>query len=269
MGEKNKMRQNVKTSTVFWIMVKRDLVIQLRNWGEFIFRVAMLPFILILTYGYVLPKIGILSPDFPNQMFPGMVGMSLLITGIHGTAVPLSMDFNNSREIEDRLQAPVSIKTTAWSKMIVGIVESWIGALLVLPISLVFMGSNLAFSMTSFDMVMLVVILLLSSVTSATLGLLVGTIVKPMQIAAMFPGFLMPIIFTGAIFFSWDSLSVIPVMKGLVLLNPLVYINEALRSTMIETSTAMPLWFSLTGIAIFTVVMGMIGMKRFKKMAAR
>ncbi|MEG0254089.1 MAG: ABC transporter permease [Vagococcus sp.] len=263
------MKNNVSTSTVFWIMVKRDLMIQMRNWSEFIFRVAMLPFILILTYGYVLPKIGILSSDFPNQMFPGMVGMSLLITGIHGTAVPLSMDFNNSREIEDRLQAPVSIKVTAWSKMVVGIIESWIGALIVLPVSILFMGSYLEFSMTGFDMMMLVAILLVSSVTSATLGLLVGTIVKPMQIAAMFPGFLMPIIFTGAIFFSWESLSVIPWLKGLVLLNPLVYINEALRSTMIDTTTSMPLWLSVSGIVIFTIIMGLTGMKRFKKMATR
>lgn len=263
------MENTVKTSTVFWIMVKRDLVIQLRNWAEFIFRVAMLPFILILTYGYVLPKIGILSEDFPNQMFPGMIGMSLLITGIHGTAVPLSMDFNNSREIEDRLQAPVSIKVTAWSKMVVGIIESWIGALIVLPVSVIFMGSYLNFSMTTTDIMQLILILLISSVTSATLGLLVGTIVKPMQIAAMFPGFLMPIIFTGAIFFNWESLSVIPVMKGIVLLNPLVYINEALRSTMIETADAMPLWLSLGGIVVFTLVMGIVGMKRFKKMAAR
>jgi len=250
-------------------MVKRDLVIQMRNWGEFIFRVAMLPFILILTYGYVLPTIGVLSSNFPNQMFPGMVGMSLLITGIHGTAIPLSMDFNNSREIEDRLQAPVSIKVTAWSKMFVGIIESWIGALLVLPISLIFMGRNLHLSMTGSDVLLLIVVLILSSITSATLGLLVGTIVKPMQIAAMFPGFLMPIIFTGAIFFSWNSLSKIPIMKALVLLNPLVYINEALRRIMINANNSMPLWFSFLGIIVFTCIMGSVGMKRFKKMAVR
>lgn len=182
-------------------MVKRDLVIQTRNWTEFVFRVAMLPFILILIYGFILPSIGVLQPDFPNQMFPGIIGMSLLVTGIHGTAVPLSMDFNISREIENRLQAPVDIRVTAWSKMIVGIIESWIGALLVLPISLFFMGNNLNLSLNLNKFLLLLGVILLSSITSATLGLLVGTIIKPMHIAAMFPGFLMPLIFTGAIFF--------------------------------------------------------------------
>lgn len=260
---------NIKQSQVFWTMVKRDLVIQKHNWLEFIFRVGMLPFILILTYGYILPRIGILATDFPNQMFPGMVGMSLLVTGIHGTAVPLSMDFNNSREIEDRLQAPVDIRLTAWAKMFVGIVESWLGALIVLPISLVFMGSHLNIELDVARGFLLVGILVLSSVTSAALGLLVGTIVKPMQIAAMFPGFLMPLIFTGAIFFSWASLSATPLIKWLVLVNPLVYINEALRYAMTSSGETMPILASLLGISFFTLVMGYLGLKRFRKMAVR
>ena len=73
-------------------------------------------------------------------MFPGMVGMSMLLTGIHGTAVPLTMDFNNSREIEDRLQAPVKTSVVALAKMTVGFIESFIGGLIVLPISLIFYG---------------------------------------------------------------------------------------------------------------------------------
>lgn len=260
---------NIKQSKVFWTMVKRDLVIQKRNWLEFIFRVGMLPFILILTYGYILPRIGILSADFPNQMFPGMVGMSLLVTGIHGTAVPLSMDFNNSREIEDRLQAPVNIRLTAWAKMFVGIIESWIGALIVLPISLIFMGNHLNIQLDLASSFLLLGILIISSITSAALGLLVGTIVKPMQIAAMFPGFLMPLIFTGAIFFSWSALSATPIIKWLVLVNPLVYINEALRFAMTSSTETMPIMVSLVGILLFTVVMSIIGLKRFSKMAVR
>lgn len=265
------MEKNIKVNNkkVFMTMVKRDLLIQSRDFGEFIFRVAMLPFILILTYGYVLPKIGILDKSFPNQMFPGMVGMSLLVTGIHGTAVPLSMDFNNSREIEDRLQAPVNVNLAAYAKMFVGIIEALIGALIVLPISIIFMKSGLNLSLTTADIPVLVGVILLSAVTSATLGLLVGTIVKPQQIAAMFPGFLMPVIFTGAIFFSWEALSVIPVMKYLVLLNPLVYINEALRSIMVKDIVSMPFLISILGIVIFTIIMGYFGMKRFKKMAVR
>lgn len=259
----------MSNTAILKIMIKRDLVIQMRHWKEFLFRVAMLPFILILIYGYVLPKIGILSTTFPNQMFPGMVGMSLLITGIHGTAVPMALDFHQSREIEDRLQAPVNVTYIALAKMIVGVIEAWVGAFLVLPISLIFMGSHLKFQMDVKQWLLFILIFLMASVTSATFGLLVGTIIKPMQIAAMFPGLLMPIIFTGAIFFSWDRLSVVPVFKYLILINPLVYINEALRSAFFGQSSAMPLWASIAGIIVFSLGMGWIGIRRFKKMTKK
>lgn len=251
----------------FKAMVKRDLVIQIRDKWEFVFRVAMLPFVLILLYGYILPRVGILYAAFPNQMFPGMVGMSILVTGIHGTAVPLTMDFNMSREIEDRLQAPVNVKIVALAKMFVGILESWIGGLIVLPISLLFMMGSLDLTISMSSILMLIPILLLAAICSATLGLLVGTIIKPSQIAAMFPGFLMPMVFTGAIFFSWNALSATPIIQKLVLINPLLYVNEALRAILTPQVAHMPVTYSVIGIVVSTLIMGYFGSKRFIRMA--
>lgn len=253
--------------TAFKTMVKRDLIIQLRDKWEFVFRVAMLPFILILAYGYILPKIGLLPATFPTQMFSGMIGMSMLITGIHGTAVPLTMDFNNLREIEDRLMAPVSVNIVAFAKMVVGIIESFIGGLIVLPISLVLMGSSLDVVITPERILVLIPILILISIASASLGLLVGTIIKPMQIAAMFPGFLMPMVFLGAIFFSWSDLAATPIIQKIVLINPLVYVNEALRGILTPQIGYMPLMFSVAGIIVSILIMGYFGAKRFTKMA--
>lgn len=81
---------NHETKTAFWAMVSQDLLVQWRDHNEFIFRVAMLPLILIVVYGFMLPTVGLLPAEFPTHMFCGMIGMSMLITGIHGTAVPIS-----------------------------------------------------------------------------------------------------------------------------------------------------------------------------------
>lgn len=211
------MDEKKLTRIAFWAMVKRDLLVQWRDKGEFIFRVAKLPFILILVYGFILPTVGILPATFPTHMFCGMIGMSMLITGIHGTAVPVSMDFHNLREIEDRLLASVSTRTVAYAKMFVGILESFIGGLIVLPISLIFMGSKITIQMTLSSLPLLILVLVLTAMASAALGLLVGTIVKPSQIAAMFPGFLMPVVFLGSIFYTWNQLAPLPVMQGITL----------------------------------------------------
>lgn len=209
------MDEKKLTRIAFWAMIKRDLLVQWRDKGEFIFRVAMLPFILILVYGFMLPTVGILPATFPTHMFCGMIGMSMLITGIHGTAVPVSMDFHNLREIEDRLLASVSTRTVAYAKMFVGILESFIGGLIVLPISLIFMGSKITIQMTLSSLPLLILVLVLTAMASAALGLLIGTIVKPSQIAAMFPGFLMPVVFLGSIFYTWNQLAPLPVMQGI------------------------------------------------------
>lgn len=211
------MDEKKLTRIAFWAMVKRDLLVQWRDKGEFIFRVAMLPFILILVYGFMLPTVGILPATFPTHMFCGMIGMSMLITGIHGTAVPVSMDFHNLLEIEDRLLVSVSTRTVAYAKMFVGILESFIGGLIVLPISLIFMGSKITIQMTLSSLPLLILVLVLTAMASAALGLLVGTIVKPSQIAAMFPGFLMPVVFLGSIFYTWNQLAPLPVMQGITL----------------------------------------------------
>ena len=211
------MDEKKLTRIAFWAMVKRDLLVQWRDKGEFIFRVAMLPFILILVYGFMLPTVGILPATFPTHMFCGMIGMSMLITGSHGTDVPVSMDFHNLREIEDRLLASVSTRTVDYAKMFVGILESFIGGLIVLPISLIFMGSKITIQMTLSSLPLLILVLVLTAMASAVLGLLVGTIVKPSQIAAMFPGFLMPVVFLGSIFYTWNQLAPLPVMQGITL----------------------------------------------------
>ena len=125
----------------------------------------------------------------------------------------VDVDYRDS--CEDRLLVSVSTRTVAYAKMFVGILESFIGGLIVLPISLIFMGSKITIQMTLSSLPLLILVLVLTAMASAALGLLVGTIVKPSQIAAMFPGFLMPVVFLGSIFYTWNQLAPLPVMQGI------------------------------------------------------
>lgn len=54
--------------------------------------------------------------------------------------------------------------------------------------------------------------------------------------------------------------------QKLVLLNPLVYANEALRYVMTPQIRSMPLGYSLLGLVISSVLMGRWGFKRFHAM---
>lgn len=141
----------------------------------------MFPSVLILTYGYILPTLNMVPESFPSQMFAGMVGMSMVITGIHGAAVPMMMDFHNLHEVEGRLLVLISTRMVAFSKMFVDIIESFVGSLIVLLISFIFMGGKLNASIILRDIPLFILIFILFA--SAPLGFLAGTIVEYSQIA--------------------------------------------------------------------------------------
>ena len=126
------------------------------------------------------------------------------------------------------------------AKMTVGVLESFVGGLIVLPISLIFMGHAISIDLSPERLPLLVLVLLLTAFASAAMGLLVGTIIKPSQIAAMFPGFLMPVVFLGSIFYTWHQLAPLPVMQAITLIDPLTWINEAIRAVMSPKSTVCP-----------------------------
>lgn len=251
--------------SAFWAMVQRDLLLVARNFLEFAYRVAMLPFMFILLFGFVLPSVGQVPESFPTMMFPGILGMSVMVAGIHGVAIPISLDFGVSREIEDRLLAPVRTEQVALAKMVIGMFEAWLGGLIVLPLAWLIMGTRLSVAFE--NVAYFVPILVLAGLTSASLGLLLGTVIKPPQIPAMFPGFLIPMVLLGATFFTWPSLVDIPLIQALVLVDPLVYVSEAFRAVFTPAVAHMNLTYSLIGMVLSTVLMAWLGIKRFVRMA--
>ena len=56
-----------------------------------------------------------------------------------------------------------------------------------------------------------------------------GTFVEPRRVPLLFGVVVIPITFLGATYYPWAELTPIPWLKTLVLLNPLVYMSEAMR----------------------------------------
>src|SRR4029077_9808171 len=79
----------------------------------------------------------------------------------------------------------------------------------------------------------------LASVAMAGLGLLLGTSFEPRNIGLMFGFIILPITFLGGTFYSWSRLARVDVGGGhwlqtLVLINPLIYVNEGMRAALTE-----------------------------------
>ena len=235
-------------------LLQRDLTVLKKNFGEFVVRTLVQPFLLVFVFLYVFPAIGqgIGSAStaglrgaalraalrgesqFASILIPGVVGISIMFQGIQAVAMQLSQEFGFTREIEDRVQAPCPVWLVAVAKVLSGSIQGLIAAALVFPIASVVHARGVHASLDVHWLV-LVTILPPACVAFSALGLFLGTKFEPRNLGLMFGFIVLPITFLGGTYYSWTTLRPVHIgsfhwLQTLVLVNPLIYANEGLRA---------------------------------------
>ena len=185
---------------------------------------------------------------------------------IAGTvALPMVQDFGWTKEIEDRLLAPISTRLVAAEKIVSGMIQGLISAAFVLPIARLVMGPIPALTLSHAGEVALVV--LLGSLAFSAFGMWLGTAIAPQQIGLMFSVIVAPMLFFGCAYYPWRGLDVIPAMKYAVLVNPMVYVSEGMRGALTPGVPHMSL--SLVGGALVVIAgaFWIMGIRSFYKRA--
>jgi len=110
-------------------------------------------------------------------------------------------------------------------------------------------------------------IVLLGSMAFSSLGMWLGTAIAPQQIGLMFSVIIAPMLFFGCAYYPWRGLDVVPVMKYLVLINPMVYVSEGMRGALTPAAPHMPLYIVAIALIIVASAFWMLGMRSFYKRA--
>src|SRR3990170_5765368 len=139
----------MNTAKTFLAIVERDLRVLSRNLVDFFLRISVQPLMFAFIFGYVLPAIGTIPKSYSSVVIPGILGSSTLTAGVQGTAIPLSWDFGATKEIHDRLMAPISIRLVMLEKIIMGMIEAWLAAAFVFPVAFLIMRENLHISVAN------------------------------------------------------------------------------------------------------------------------
>ena len=63
----------------------------------FLAQVLLQPLFLLFVFGKVLASIGATRAGYADLLFPGIVGLTLVTTGLQSTALPLVLDFSFGR----------------------------------------------------------------------------------------------------------------------------------------------------------------------------
>jgi ABC-2 type transport system permease protein len=252
----------------FGALLLRDLAVLRKEVWMFLGRTVMQPLLLIFVFAYVFPKIGEAiggqagAARFSTLLVGGVIASSMIFQGVQAVALPLVQDFGYTREIEDRVLAPMPVWAVALEKVASGAIQAVIAALVVFVLATFIPATPVHLRVHWFY---LVTLLPLSAMMSAALGLTIGTRVEPRQVPLIFSLLVIPMTFLGAVYYPWQSLTPLPWLKWSVLVNPLIYLSEGMRLSLTKGVPHMPTAAVYAALVVFTAVFLKLGVDGFKK----
>ncbi len=218
---------NAKT---FFAMLARDAHVARRNLWALLAQTMLQPLLFTFVFGRVLTSSGLMPASYKGMLAPGIMGMSMVMTGIQAVSMPLISEFQFTREIEDRLLAPMRIEWLAIEKILAGVVQALVAGGVVMVAAWLVLGRDVGLHLQ--QPLLFSAVLVLVALFSAAGGLTLGCSVGATHIGLMFSLVLAPMISFGCVYYPWSALKGFPVIQKLVLLNPLVYASEGLRGTL-------------------------------------
>ncbi len=254
-------------TVAFLALLLRDLVVLRKNAKEFIPRTLLQPLLLVFVFAYVFPKIGqgvgggSHAAEFSTALVAGVVGLAIIFQGIQSVALPMVQEFGYTREIEDRVLAPMPVALVALEKVTAGALYGAVSAALVFPIATIVPATPVHLNI---DWPVLLTLTPLACFMCGSLGLAFGTRFEPRTVPALFGIVVLPLTMLGCIYYPWQSLHAVPWLQKLVLVNPLVYMCEGFRAALTK-GPHMSLWAIYPAVAGFAALFLTVGLSGFRK----
>jgi ABC-2 type transport system permease protein len=254
-------------------LLLRDLYVLRRELFPFAVRVAMNPLLFLFVFTYVFPHMSggaagnpmargnPSNVSFSTVLLPGLMAVAIMFSGIAAVALPLAQEFGITREIDDRVMCPLPVPFVAFEKIFFSALQSVVAACIVYPLAIFIPSTPAEAHVTSWPF--LILVLILASLVSGALGLTIGTSVKPQQIGLIFGVVVVPITFLGCVYYPWAALKSLPILQHAILINPIVYMSEGLRSALTPSLGHMN-DFAIVGMLLFFLfALGYLGMRGF------
>src|SRR6516164_9979296 len=119
----------------FLAILARDAHVARRNFVALLFQTFLQPLMFVFIFGRVMVGSGYMPESYKSLLLPGIIAISMVFTGIWAVAMPLIAEFQWTREIEDRLLAPIEIRWIAIEKVIAGMLQALVAGLIVIPLA--------------------------------------------------------------------------------------------------------------------------------------
>jgi ABC-2 type transport system permease protein len=249
----------------FLAMLGRDGRVARRNFLPLLLQNLVQPMLFVFIFGRVMTTSGMMPESYKSLLLPGVIAISMLLSGLQAVAFPMIADFQFTREIEDRLLAPMEIEWVAIEKVVAGSIQALIAGGVVIPTAWLILGTGVQISFA--QPLELLALAVLVALLAAAIGLTLGCWLGQAQIGIMFSLIVGPMIFFGCTYYPWSALAAFPILQKIVLLNPFVYASEGFRSALVPQFPHLSGYVVFGGLLLFNVVFFRLGLRQFRKKA--
>jgi len=186
------------------------------------------------------------------------------MAGVQGVLMPLATDLSGSREVDERLLAPISVLGVAIQKVVAGAIHAAVAGLVALPAMMLLMHRVTGVEVHP-RWGALLPLVVASGLLSAAFGLTLGTRVQPRFSGLLFAVVLGPLMLFGCAYYPWAALKVLGPVQYVFLVNPLVFMSEAMRVAVTPDVPHMPLPLLIGGLLAFMALFTILGARSFEK----
>lgn len=248
----------------FFAVLSRDLHVTGKEWGAFLAQVLIQPFFFLFIFATVLGSAGFVSADYGQIMLPGLLALNAFFGAMQAVAFPLVLDFAWTREIEDRLLAPIPLPLVGVEKVVFGALRGVLASVLMVPVGFVVLD-HVAWPVGGLAPALLSTVL--GALLGGTMGLVIGTLVPARRINVLFAVLLAPLMFTGSVQYPWHALEAQRWFQVLCAVNPLTYVSEGIRASLVPWVPHLPYGLCVLVSMIAIVGLGWLGLRGFLRRA--
>jgi len=256
--------KNMSNGNIFFILLKTRLLIARPFFIGKLINLSIWAFCSLFITGYVMQQFG-LSSGFGTFQIAGIIGTAALFE-IYPNVITMVLDFASAKTISYYLTLP----TSAWiviASMIIGFALQGIGlSFCMIPLSKMIFLHQMNLLRIAWPK-LIITIIIVNLFFSSAIPAIAATIKSIDKIGNTWSRFIFPLWFLGGFQFSWHNIySISKPLAYFFLLNPVLYVMEALRSTILGYEYALPWHLCITIISIFCIINFLLSYRQMKKL---
>ncbi len=248
----------------FLAILWRDIFVTGKELWVLLVQVALTPLFMLFIFAKVLTRQGFVTGAYVHLLLPGISALAAFLTALQSVAFPLVMEFGWTKEIEDRLLAPMPTDLVTVEKLVMATLRGLFAAVVMYPIGALVLGTA---PWHPAGLPLLLVVVLLGAWVGAGIGITLGTLITPAKISIMFGLVLTPLMFTGATQYPWPMLSSMRWFQVVTAINPLTYCSEGVRAAMVPELPHVRPWICVAVLLLSSAVFTFTGMWSFRRRA--